>query len=138
MSLYITTQHPPLTLTKPLLLAEDSACQASSCGPGATSTPTAGSCLCSCAPGLQGDPRQGCRPECVLNSDCLASQACSGGSCVSPCPGTCGRAAECSVINHIPTCVCPPGTRGNAFEECVERKHVNRYDRCQQLIISHG
>jgi hypothetical protein len=38
--------------------------------------------------------------------------------CKDPCPGTCGQAARCDVINHIPTCSCPEGTSGDPFVFC--------------------
>ena len=100
-------------------------CQPDPCGPGAlASASSTGGCSCSCPLGLRGDPRaQGCRPECLINADCPRDQACSSNTCTDPCPGTCGAHATCSVINHIPTCVCDKGHVGNAFEECVKRKH---------------
>ena len=116
------TPRIPLTNSNPPP-ADLETCDPSSCGPGAIATVQGGECSCSCPPGLEGDPRHGCRPECVLNSDCAKTEACSSSRCVDPCPGTCGRSASCSVINHIPTCVCLPGHTGNAFEECVESKH---------------
>ena len=86
--------------------------------------PGAAGCSCSCPPGLFGNPALACRPECVLNSDCGRGLSCADNKCVDPCPGTCGLNTQCRVINHIPTCTCLPGHRGNAFEECVECKHV--------------
>lgn len=74
--------------------------------------------ICSCIPGYGGDPYHGCRPECVLNSECPRDKACIRSKCVDPCPGTCGQAALCDVINHIPMCSCPPGYTGNAFVSC--------------------
>ena len=115
-----------LTLSKTNLTIEEDKtdiCNPNPCGPGATPTPGQGICKCKCSPGLFGDPYQGCRPECIINSDCSRDLACSSNKCVDPCPGTCGQHATCSVINHIPTCVCLKGFVGNAFEECFERKH---------------
>lgn len=73
---------------------------------------------CVCLPEYQGDPYRGCRPECVLNSDCPRTQACLRKKCVDPCIGTCGQNAECSVMNHIPICTCLTGYVGNAFVVC--------------------
>lgn len=89
-------------------------CNPSPCGPNAK-------CLdgvCTCLSDYQGDPYHGCRPECVLNSDCPRSEACIRSKCINPCPGTCANEAICSVVNHIPMCSCPPGTTGNAFIKC--------------------
>lgn len=44
--------------------------------------------------------------------------ACIRNKCQDPCPGTCGVGAQCSTINHIPTCTCPEGTTGDAFTLC--------------------
>lgn len=53
-----------------------------------------------------------------MNSDCPRNKACLNQRCQDPCPGTCGQNAQCDVINHIPTCSCPPGTMGDAFTIC--------------------
>ena len=74
--------------------------------------------ICTCLPEYQGDPYRGCRPECVLNSDCSRTQACLRNKCKNPCPGTCGTNAVCNVNNHIPMCTCIEGYTGNAFILC--------------------
>ena len=92
----------------------DDPCNPSPCGSNAQ-------CLngiCTCLAEYHGDPYSGCRPECVLNSDCSRDKACIRSKCVNPCPGTCGQDALCDVINHIPMCSCPPGLTGNAFVAC--------------------
>lgn len=38
---------------------------------------------------------EGCRPECVLSSDCPSDKACIRNKCKDPCPGVCGLNAEC-------------------------------------------
>lgn len=73
---------------------------------------------CSCLPEYQGDPYAGCRPECVLNTDCPRDKACVRRKCQDPCPGTCASNAICETFNHIPMCSCPQGMDGNAFVEC--------------------
>ncbi|KAG8232833.1 hypothetical protein J437_LFUL013159, partial [Ladona fulva] len=92
-------------------------CHPSPCGPNADCT--AGQCKC--ITNYFGDPYQGCRPECVLNSDCARDRTCISQRCVDPCPGTCGQGANCDVVNHIPTCSCPPQTSGDPFIAC---RHV--------------
>ena len=100
-------------------------CRPNPCG--ANAIPEASSfgiCTCTCPPQLFGDPYLGCRPECVLNSDCDRSQACVGNKCQDPCVDTCGINADCQVVNHVPTCTCHKDYVGNAFEEChKKRKH---------------
>lgn len=82
--------------------------------------------ICSCLPEYQGDPYYGCRPECVLNSECPRDKACIRSKCVDPCPGICGQGGLCDVINHIPMCSCPPGQTGNAFIACRIIESMNR------------
>lgn len=93
---------------------KDDPCNPSPCGSNAQCS----NGECTCLPEYQGDPYRGCRPECVLNSDCPRDKACSRNKCVDPCPGTCGQNAICEVINHIPMCSCPQGMSGNAFISC--------------------
>lgn len=76
----------------------------------------AGSCVC--LPDYIGNPYLGCRPECVLNSDCPANKACIGNKCKDPCPGVCGQNAYCEVINHLPSCICQPNFKGDPFVYC--------------------
>jgi len=70
-------------------------------------------------PNYHGNPYDGCRPECIGNSECQMNKACIKNKCVDPCPGTCGFEALCSVINHIPICSCPQGLTGDAFRQCT-------------------
>ena len=74
--------------------------------------------ICTCLPEYKGDPYSGCRPECVLSTECSPTKACVRNKCVDPCPGTCGQNAMCSVINHIPACSCPQGMTGDPFTAC--------------------
>lgn len=89
-------------------------CNPSPCGPNAQCSDG----VCTCLPEYQGDPYRGCRPECVLSTDCSKTKACISNKCVDPCPGTCGQNADCTVINHIPSCSCKEGFAGNAFVIC--------------------
>ena len=89
-------------------------CASSPCGPNARCNDG----ICTCLPEYQGDPYVGCRPECVLNTDCLQNRACIRNKCVDPCPGTCGINAECLIYSHVPMCSCPNGMVGNAFVQC--------------------
>lgn len=106
----ITTNVPSLELD-PVL---EDLCNPSPCGTNAQCS----NGLCRCLPEFHGDPYAGCRPECVLNSDCPRDKACLRSKCANPCAGTCAQNAICEVMNHIPLCSCPSGMEGNAFVQC--------------------
>jgi hypothetical protein len=108
----------------------DDPCDPSPCGPNANCN----NGVCTCLPEYRGDPYSGCRPECVLNSDCSRDKACLRSKCVDPCPGTCGQNAICDVINHVPMCSCPTGMAGNAFVEC--RPYQSMYNFIFAGILS--
>jgi len=73
--------------------------------------------VCACQPGYIGVPPN-CRPECILNADCIGNKVCTNNSCTNPCPGSCAPQALCSVINHIPLCMCSEGYTGDPFTLC--------------------
>lgn len=83
-----------------------------------------GRAVCSCLDDYFGDPQVGCRPECVINSDCGSNQACQGYRCVDPCKlgSVCGVGAVCKCIDHTATCACPDGHEGDAFVQCYPRR----------------
>lgn len=89
-------------------------CALSPCGPNTRCD----NGVCTCLDEYQGNPYVGCRPECVLNTDCPQNRACVRNKCVDPCPGICGENAQCLVHNHIPMCSCLNGMVGNAFVRC--------------------
>lgn len=93
-------------------------CSPSPCGSNAVCREQNGAGSCSCLPEYFGNPYEGCRPECVLNSDCASNRACIRNKCQDPCPGTCGQNAECQVVNHLPLCTCFPGYTGDPFRYC--------------------
>lgn len=93
-------------------------CVPSPCGPNAICREQNGAGSCSCLPDYLGNPYEGCRPECILNSDCSPNKACVRNKCVDPCPGTCGQNADCQVINHLPSCICRAGFTGDPFNFC--------------------
>lgn len=95
-------------------------CQPSPCGANAMCREISGSASCTCLPDFYGNPYEGCRPECVINSDCTANRACIRNRCQDPCPGTCGVNAICEVINHIPACSCQPRYTGDPFRYCEQ------------------
>lgn len=98
--------------------APQNPCEPSPCGANAVCTQRNGAGACSCLPEYQGNPYVGCRPECVLSSDCPTNKACIRNKCEDPCVGICGVQSQCSVINHVPTCTCQPGYEGDPFIEC--------------------
>ena len=107
-------------------------CNPSPCGPNTEcSEDRAGQIVCSCRRGYQGDPTsdQGCKAECLKNSDCSRSLACIAQKCIDPCPGTCGVFAVCEVQNHNPICSCPPGTVGDPFSRCTQQPVVTEPPR---------
>lgn len=93
-------------------------CTPSPCGANAQCREQNGNVVCQCLPGYFGNAVQGCKPECVLNSDCASTEVCVNQKCRDPCPGLCGRNAECRVINHFASCFCPDGYSGNPSESC--------------------
>lgn len=106
-------------LVKPTALEKPTTpCIPSPCGTNAICKEQNGAGSCSCLPEYIGNPYEGCRPECVLNSDCPASYACIQNKCRDPCPGTCGLNAECHVVNHLAACTCNVGYTGNPFSFC--------------------
>lgn len=101
-----------LSIAKPVV--PDDPCNPSPCGSNAQCQ----NGQCTCIAEYQGDPYVGCRPECVLNTDCPRDRACVRNKCINPCPGTCAPNAICDVLNHIAMCRCPDGMIGNAFIQC--------------------
>jgi len=98
-------------------VVEEKPCTPTPCGPNSLCREVGNFPVCSCMPGFQGVPPE-CRPECVSNSECPPTQACTNNKCRDPCPGTCGFNAQCRVINHNPMCVCPSGYTGDALTHC--------------------
>lgn len=99
-------------------------CNPSPCGINAVCKERAGAGSCLCLPEYHGDPYVECRPECVLNSDCVKTKACVNNKCADPCPGVCGIDAECHVNNHVPVCNCRTGYTGNPLTRC----HVIKFE----------
>lgn len=92
-------------------------CTPSPCGPNSQCREVNDQAVCSCLPNYIGSP-PGCRPECVVSSECFLDKACSNQKCVDPCPGTCGLNSLCRVVNHSPVCSCNPGHTGDPFTRC--------------------
>ena len=58
-----------------------------------------------------------CPGSCGRNAQCSV-KACVNQKCVDPCPGVCGNNARCQVTNHNPVCQCPPGYQGDPSSQC--------------------
>lgn len=114
----ITVEHLPQERPTP--------CVPSPCGANAVCREQNGAGSCTCLQDYVGNPYEGCRPECILNTDCASNKACIRNKCQDPCPGTCGQNADCQVVNHLPSCTCRAGYTGDPFRYCnvqaVERK----------------
>jgi hypothetical protein len=117
-------------------------CIPNPCGTNAQCREQNGAGACSCIDQYIGNPYEGCRPECVLNSDCPSNRACLQNKCQDPCPGTCGQNAECQIVNHLPSCTCFSGYTGDPFRLCRlelrERKKFKDYTtikfNCKMLL----
>lgn len=59
-------------------------------GPNSECVQRNGAGSCKCIQDYQGNPYEGCRPECVLSSECPSHKACIRNKCKDPCPGVCG------------------------------------------------
>lgn len=123
---FVSCNRPPVVSIAPPSRDEDP-CNPSPCGVNAECR----NGQCSCLPDYLGNPLIGCRPECVLNSDCPLDRACVNQKCRDPCPGTCASNAICEVHQHVPMCHCPQGMIGNAFILCEEQPPLKPTQPCQ-------
>lgn len=99
---------------------QDTPCNPSPCGQNTQCSVVNNRAVCSCLPDYLGDPHTGCRPECVLNSDCPQGKSCINKRCENACIGSiCGINAECRVSYHTATCSCLSGFMGDAFIHCL-------------------
>lgn len=106
--------------------AQKDPCSPNPCGSNAQCVVLNGQPTCSCQRNYVGNPNVGCKPECILSTDCPDSQACIRQTCQDPCPGTCGVNALCVVRNHNPICSCQKGFSGDPFSQCSPtRKKTN-------------
>lgn len=101
------------------ITARPASCTPSPCGPNSRCQMVGGNPACSCIENFIGAPPS-CRPECFLNQDCGAQEACIQQRCANPCLGSCGFEAKCHVLNHLPICTCNDGYQGDAFVQCTQ------------------
>lgn len=113
-------------------------CNPSPCGPNSQCKQVNGQGVCSCLPNYIGSP-PGCRPECVVSSECPQNRACLNQKCVDPCPGPCGLNTRCEVINHSPICSCRQGFTGDPFSRCfaIPRKPPETSCVVAVIFLSH-
>lgn len=112
---------------EPIISETLTPCSPSPCGSNAICREQNGAGACQCLPEYFGNPYEGCRPECVRDSDCSSNRACARNKCVDPCPGTCGQNADCYVSYHKPTCTCRIGYTGNPYSFCsIERQEDSK------------
>lgn len=108
-------------------------CDGNICGPNAQCKIVNGRGICECLSGFFGDPYNiGCKPECVISSDCPKNKLCLKSKCVDPCEDgrLCGYGARCTTVSHNPICSCPPSTEGNPFIECHPREKEIQSNPC--------
>lgn len=103
---------------------EPANCNAIKCGSNTECKERDGVLACICKKDFIGDPLLGCRPECVINTDCPSNKACITNKCIDPCNGVCGINAKCDVVNHSPVCYCPESFTGDALVSCSEFHHT--------------
>lgn len=108
-----------------------SPCVPSPCGANAICKESNNAGSCACLPDYIGNPYEGCRPECTIDSDCPSYQSCIRSRCGDPCPGACGQNADCTAINHSPTCTCSRGYTGDPFRFC------SPMDTSKLIIVYH-
>lgn len=109
------------TLFSESIIEYSSPCDPSPCGINAECLERNGAGACRCEKSFVGNPYEGCRPECIVNSDCPPMLACMQNKCKNPCPGICAPNGICQVVNHLPSCYCPPGLTGNAYVNCIDK-----------------
>ena len=66
-------------------------------------------------------------PQCDQDYECQDREICHLGSCQLACRfQTCGTNAECSARNHLASCACLHGYKGNPQSACYPRKYTQQ------------
>lgn len=120
LNLGISAVQTPVVVQNP--------CIPSPCGPNSECRDIGGTPSCSCLSTYIGSPPN-CKPECTINSECRSNEACMNQKCRDPCVGSCGIAALCNTINHIPICTCNEGYAGDPFSYCHIKPKPGMYFR---------
>ena len=108
----------------PDVVVHPETCDTIQCGPNTDCNQQNGVFSCVCKKNYYGNPLIGCRPECVINTDCTFDKSCSNLKCVNPCLKACGLNALCQVVNHYPVCYCPAEHTGDALVSCVKNRPI--------------
>lgn len=127
------TGNPLIRCFDIIPMPKEDPCMPSPCGQNTICQILKGRAVCSCVSDFHGDPQSGCRPECVINSDCPKNKACMNKKCINPCSlgVICGLQAKCAVREHIAGCQCPQDFIGDPFVQCIPmRKYYSK------LVIS--
>lgn len=101
-------------------------CLPSPCGSNADCRVQENHPICTCISGMFGAPPN-CRPECMIDQDCISSLACIQKKCLDPCVGSCGFNTNCTVQNHRPICQCYEGYEGDPFSGCAKGKSFQTF-----------
>lgn len=87
--------------------------------------------VCQCSPDTIVDSNGRCRsivhiqPQCTIDADCLDTDKCNRGECVSACRiDVCGINALCNAAQHQAVCTCAIGYNGNPHVECTNSKFL--------------
>lgn len=115
-------QDQPIENTSP--------CAGDPCGVNAICREQNGVGSCICKDDFTGNPYEVCRPQCVVDSDCLPSLSCVNNKCKNTCEGTCGANAVCQMINHNPICSCIHGYSGDPYRYCS----LHRDERKENIL----
>lgn len=88
--------------------------------------------ICTCPPGLQGNPLVACiEAGCSSHNDCATNEVCdfvpgngfTRKECQPLCnPGNCAFGADCTARDHRETCTCRHPLIGDGLVSCVERE----------------
>lgn len=110
-------------------------CDGNPCGPNSICKFHNYQAVCSCLPNYVGRAPN-CRPECIMDSDCPTTLACICDKCKSPCDGTCGPNAHCTVLYHKAHCVCDDGFQGDPYSGCSQivlckQTKLYRWNQCK-------
>lgn len=111
-------------------IAQIKPCSPNPCGPNAICQERNQAASCICINGFLGNPYEGCRPECVLHSDCPQNLACISNKCQDPCSGywlaqDTGSNSYCQTVNHMPKCNCFNGYAGDPYDNCILKEGKN-------------
>jgi len=92
-------------------------CFPSPCGPSSKCWVVNGQAVYTCLPEYRGIPSS-CKPECIVNAECLSHLACVNQKCADSYPNTYGLKTQCITKNHNTICTCPCWFHRRSFHFC--------------------